>query len=78
MEENQLLGIYRLQGVLMPLGIPNQEQQVIEVNAEVIDTTADEHKNPHFIESNTSAITLEELRRTCIVPCFRDNSPTLS
>ena len=39
MDENQLLGIYRPQGVLMPLGIPNQEQQVIEVNAEVIDTT---------------------------------------
>ncbi len=78
MEENQLLGIYQPQGVLVPLRIPNQEQQVIEVNAEVIDTTADEQENLHFIESNTSAITLEELRRTCIVPCFRDNLPTLS
>ena len=44
MEENQLLGIYRPQGVLVPLRIPNQEQHVIEVNAEVIDTTADEHE----------------------------------
>lgn len=78
MEENQLLGIYRPQGVLMPLRIPNQEQHVIEVNAEVIDTTADEHENPHFIESNTSAITLEKLKRICIVPSFKDSSLTIS
>ena len=78
MDENQLLGIYRPQGVLMPLRIPNQEQQVIEVNAEVIDTTADEQENSHFIESNTSAITLEKLRRICIVPSFKDSSLTIS
>ena len=78
MDENQLLGIYRPQGVLMPLRIPNQEQQVIEVNAEVIDTTADEQENSHFIESNTSAITLEKLKRICIVPSFKDSSLTIS
>ena len=78
MEENQLLGIYQPQGVLVPLRIPKQEQQVIEVNAEVIDTTADEQENSHFIESNTSAITLEKLKRICIVPSFKDSSLTIS
>ena len=78
MDENQLLGIYRPQGILVPLRIPNQEQQVIEVNAEVIDTTADEQENSHFIESNTSAITLEKLKRICIVPSFKDSSLTIS
>ena len=31
-----------------------------------------------FIESNTSGITLEELKRICIVPSFKDSSLTIS
>ena len=42
-------------------------------------TTTDEAKeNPCFIESNTAAITLEELATKSIVPTFSDNSLTIA
>ena len=37
-----------------------------------------ENKHPNFIESNTQAITLEEIADKCIVPTFSDNSLTIS
>ena len=36
-----------------------------------------EEEHPHFIESNTNEITLEELKNKCVVPVFGDNSLTL-
>ena len=37
-----------------------------------------EEDHPHFIESNTTEITLEELKNKCVVPVFGDNSLTIS
>ena len=37
-----------------------------------------ENKHPNFVESNTQAITLEEIADKCIVPTFSDNSLTIS
>ena len=34
--------------------------------------------HPNFIESNTQAITLDELENTCVVPTFSDNTLTIS
>lgn len=34
--------------------------------------------HPNFIESNTQAISLEELEDTCVVPTFSDNTLTIS
>ena len=57
------------------LGI--EDADVIE--PEVIEEDEDWGDNhPNFIESNTSAITLEELETKCIVPCFATNELTLS
>ena len=45
------------------------------IDAEII---TEEAPATPFIESNTSGITLEELKRKCIVPSFKDSSLTLS
>ena len=45
------------------------------IDAEII---TEEATATPFIESNTSGITLEELKRFCIVPSFRDSSLTIS
>ena len=34
--------------------------------------------HPHFIESNTFAVTMEELERDCIVPTFKDMEPVIA
>ena len=44
------------------------------IDAEII---TEDTRSP-FIESNTSGITLEELKRICIVPSFKDSSLTVS
>ncbi len=49
---------------------------IMDVSA--VEVTPEEIPHPHFIESNTSGITLEELKRFCIVPSFRDSSLTIS
>ena len=38
----------------------------------------DPDNHPNFIESNTSAVTFEELTEKCIVPTFADNTLTIS
>lgn len=57
--------------------IPTED---IETNNNVVvmeeDNDSDNH--PNFIESNTSAITLEELSEKCIVPTFADNTLTIA
>ena len=37
-----------------------------------------EEGHPNFIESNTSAISLEELSEKCIIPTFCNNELTIS
>ena len=37
----------------------------------------DQDNHPNFVESNTKAVTIEELNR-CIVPTFSDNSLTIA
>lgn len=39
---------------------------------------AEPENHPNFIESNTQAITLDELENTCVVPTFSDNTLTIS
>lgn len=49
---------------------------VFEGAAEPEEEISGEH--PNFIESNTQAITIEELATRCIVPTFSDNSLTIA
>ena len=48
------------------------------VEAEIIQEEYWESNHPNFIESNTSAITLEELTTKNIIPTFCDNTLTIS
>lgn len=49
------------------------------IDAEVIEEEPlSDEPHPNFIESNTQAITLEELSEKCIVPTFSDNTLTIS
>ena len=59
--------------VMMPERIT---EEIMDVSA--VEVIPEEIPHPHFIESNTLGITLEELKRTCIVPSFRDNTLTIS
>ena len=56
------------------LGIETAE--VIE--AEVVNDEVEGDNHPNFIESNTQAITLDELTNNNIIPTFCDNSLTIS
>ena len=46
--------------------------------AVVMEEEIDPNNHPNFIESNTSAISLEDLSEKCIVPTFADNTLTVS
>ena len=48
------------------------------VERKAIAKEQDEEKHPNFIESNTQAITLEDLTEKNIIPTFSDNSLTIS
>lgn len=61
--------------VSSPLVIPADD---IEEAVVIMDEEIDPNNHPNFIESNTSAITLEELSEKCIVPTFADNSLTIA
>ena len=59
----------------------NQEQTItMPFEGEVItnDDGAKGKRHPNFIESNTQAISLEELTERNIIPTFSDNSLTIS
>ena len=43
-----------------------------------IETAIEPKEHPNFIESNTQAITLDELENTCVVPTFSVNTLTIS
>ena len=62
-------------------GIIATSPSVINIDAEEIEDAVvlddiDPDNHPNFIESNTSAVTLEELTKKCIVPTFADNLAT--
>lgn len=61
--------------VSSPLVIPADD---VEEAVVIMDEEIDPNNHPNFIESNTSAITLEELSEKCIVPTFADNSLTIA
>ena len=54
------------------------ELQFVDGPAEPEEETTGEDQHPNFIESNTQAITIEELATRCIVPTFSDNSLTIA
>ena len=58
----------------------NQQTITMPFEGEVItnDNGAKGKRHPNFIESNTQAITLEELTERNIIPTFSDNSLTIS
>lgn len=73
--EEQLMMIEPINGqITSPLVIP------IADDIETVEVLEEEPDQPHpnFIESNTSAISLEELTEKCIVPTFADNTLTIS
>ena len=61
---------------------PEEGGQLLEL--QFVDGPADSEEgisgeeHPNFIESNTQAITIEELATKCIVPTFSDNSLTIA
>ena len=57
-----------------PLVIPTDDIE----EAVVMEEEIDPNNHPNFIESNTAAITLEELSEKSIVPTFADNTLTVS
>ncbi len=64
-------------------GIIATSPSVINIDAEEIEDAVvldniDPDNHPNFIESNTSAVTLEELTKKCIVPTLADNTLTIS
>ena len=64
-------------------GIIATSPSVINIDAEEIEDAVvlddiDPDNHPNFIESNTSAVTLEELTEKSIVPTFADNTLTIS
>lgn len=61
--------------VSSPLVIPADD---VEEAVVIMDEEINPNNHPNFIESNTSAITLEELSEKCIVPTFADNSLTIA
>ena len=64
----------------------NNELAVIPVKGRIVsdsllnfEVAPDENaEHPNFIESNTQAITIEELANKCIVPTFSDNTLTIA
>ena len=72
-KENQTMEIVPTSGtVSSPLIIPADDIE----DAVVLEEDPENH--PNFIESSTSAITLEELSEKSIVPTFADNTLTVS
>ncbi len=60
--------------VTSPLVIPVDDVE----EAVVLEEEIDPDNHPNFIESNTAAISLEELSEKCIVPTFADNTLTIA
>ena len=58
--------------------IMQQETMALPIESKAIVKGQDEEKHPNFIESNTQAITLEDLTEKNIIPTFSDNSLTIS
>lgn len=63
----------------------NNELAVVPVEGRIVsdsllnfEVAPEETEHPNFIESNTSAITLQELATKCIVPTFSDNTLTIA
>ena len=60
------------------LGLDDETIEVIEPEVINDDEGWDEDNHPNFIESNTQAITLEEMTTKNIIPTFCDNTLTIS
>ena len=61
--------------------VMQQETMALPIERKAIVQKQDEEKeerHPNFIESNTQAITLEDLTEKNIIPTFSDNSLTIS
>ena len=69
--------------------IENNELAVVPVEGKIVSDTvlnfedapeaeAHENEHPNFIESNTEAISIDELVSRCIVPTFSDNTLTIA
>lgn len=75
-KKNETMTIEPIEGtVSSPLVILADD---VEEAVVITDEEIDPNNHPNFIESNTSAITLEELSEKCIVPTFADNTLTIA
>lgn len=75
-KKDETMTIEPIEGtVSSPLVIPADD---VEEAVVITDEEIDPNNHPNFIESNTSAITLEELSEKCIVPTFADNTLTIA
>lgn len=73
--ETTTMTIEPMEGTMSsPLVIPVDDLE----ESVVLEEETDPDNHPNFIESNTSAISLEELSEKSIVPTFADNSLTVS
>lgn len=69
-EENQLVPSHEEGRVISTYDFGLGQEEAAELNAS--------EPHPNFIESNTNAISLEDLTTKCIVPTFADMSLTIS
>ena len=78
MKENQSIVMIPIKGTITSdKTLSINDHDIVE--AEVISEEWDDNdKHPNFIESNTQAITLEELTTKNIIPTFSDNTLTIS
>lgn len=75
-KKDETMTIEPIEGTLSsPLVILADDVEEVVV---LTDEETDPNNHPNFIESNTSAITLEELSEKCIVPTFADNTLTIA
>ena len=74
-QETTTMTVEPIEGALSsPLVIPTDDVE----EAVVLEEEIDPDNHPNFIESNTAAISLEELSEKCIVPTFADNTLTIA
>lgn len=78
MENSTNNAIVPMNGRIVTNNMGLDDSHIIEVEAEEVPNSEDEKAHPNFIESNTSAITLDELTSKCIIPTFADNTLTIS
>ena len=64
-----------IESAIVPINWKVADEKTVEIDDQPENESAE---HPNFIESNTEAITIEDLVNRCIVPTFSDNSLTIA